>query len=135
MIGKCSRRTGYLTVVEKAVRSTIKEMAYPRLLINTEKTVRATTKFRRTVTGLTLANDGRVTIGKRRKRQLHAAVFNAGKGKVEPERLQRLAGHLAFVNSVEPEFLNVLRRRYSDELVTRIMKFVVFQRLGTDQPH
>lgn len=127
-----AKRTGHLTVVEKNVRLTLKEIDFPRLKVNATKTVRATTKFRRVVTGLTLANDGRVTVGKRRKRLLHAAVHKASLNALTAEQMQRLAGHLAFVNSVEPEFLEALGRRYGAELIARLLKFVVFKRLGKD---
>jgi hypothetical protein len=67
-------RTGYLKDVVKNVRYVLKNLSYPRLRINNDKTVVATTKYRRNVTGLVLANDGRVTIGRHRKRVLHAMI-------------------------------------------------------------
>lgn len=110
-------RTGHLTGVIKTVKRTLRDLTTPKLRINERKTVHATRKYHRGVTGLTLSNDGRVTIGKKKKRHLHAAVYSALNGKLNDENLQSLCGQLAFVNSVEPEFIDVLRRRYGPEII------------------
>ncbi|TXM72834.1 RNA-directed DNA polymerase [Methylobacterium sp. WL69] len=113
-------RTGYLHDVMKIVRETMRAIPYPRLKINPDKTTYVTTKYRRSVTGLTLSNDGRVTIGWRKKRELHAAVHNAKLDKLNAKGLQALAGYLAFVQSVEPSFLSVLRNKYGTEIIMKI---------------
>jgi RNA-directed DNA polymerase len=115
-------RTGYLTGVVKAVAKVIRGLEYPKLEINAEKTTYITTKYHRTVTGLTLTNDGRVTIGRDQKRRLHAAVHQALFIKVSSDDLTSLAGMLAYVNSVEPDFLTVLRRKYGGEAISRIQR-------------
>lgn len=118
-------RTGYLNGVQEAVRAAIHGLAFPKLAINERKTNYATRKYSRRVTGLVLANDGRVTIGRDRKRIVSAAVCNAQRGMVPREQLQVLAGVLAHINAVEPEFLDVLRRRYGTEIVATIQRTVV----------
>jgi len=113
-------RTGYLNSVTKSVASVIRQLPYPKLELNAEKTTCVTPKYHRLVTGLTLANDGRVTIGRDRKRKLHAAVHRAATCWPQTEELQRLCGMLAIVKSVEPAFIRVLERRYGRETVERI---------------
>jgi len=121
-------RAGYLKNVQKNVVSIIKNLDYPKLRINHDKTTYITSKYHRSVTGLTLSNDSRVTIGRDRKRELSAAVHHASQGKLSLDRLQQLAGFLAFVNSVEPEFIDVLRRRYGANAVKEIQKTVLIGR-------
>lgn len=117
-------RTGYLNGVMKTVASTIRGMRYPKVSINRKKTTHVTRKFGRTVTGLTLSNDGRVTIGRQSKRKLHAAVYNFKSGKLSEDEAQIAAGMLAYVNAVEPTFLNVLREKYGADIVLRLQKSV-----------
>jgi retron-type reverse transcriptase len=105
-------RTGYFKNVERVVKSALREIEYPRLKINQEKTTFVTTKFHRFVTGLTLANDGRVTIGRERKRRIRAEVHHFCLGKLDEDQVLRLSGTLAFVNAVEPAFLTVLDAKY-----------------------
>ncbi|MBN7806456.1 retron St85 family RNA-directed DNA polymerase [Agrobacterium rosae] len=113
-------RSWNLVDVEKTVKRALREIAYPRLQLHPDKTIHVTKKFSRTVTGLVLANDGRVTIGKRRKRAIHAATHSASLGRLDDRQMQKLAGMLAFVHSVEPAFMGVLERRYGSETIMRL---------------
>ncbi|TGR29100.1 MULTISPECIES: retron St85 family RNA-directed DNA polymerase [unclassified Mesorhizobium] len=115
-------RTGHLVNVEKAVRTVIKAIRRPKLTINEDKTQRITTKFGRHVTGLTLTNDGEVSVGHERKRQLHAAVHRALHGKLDVIELGKLKGILGFVNSAEPEFIVTLRKKYGSKIIDSIQK-------------
>ncbi|MDX8524830.1 retron St85 family RNA-directed DNA polymerase [Mesorhizobium sp. MSK_1335] len=116
-------RLGHLRDVEKTVRQTLKGLHFPRLKINEDKTTYITAKFGRRVTGLTLTNDGKVSIGHVRKRLLHAQVHRASRDMLNDGELMELKGMLGFVNSVEPSFLDVLRRRYGLATVVRVQRF------------
>jgi RNA-directed DNA polymerase len=118
-------RTGYLNGVLTTVSAALRSISYPRLSINKKKTTHVTRKYGRSVTGLTLANDGRVTIGWENKRKLHAAVHQAKLNRFDQEKLQIVAGMLAYVNSVEPEFVDVLRKKYGADIILAIQKTVV----------
>ncbi|NEK16199.1 retron St85 family RNA-directed DNA polymerase [Rhizobium leguminosarum] len=116
-------RTGHLVNVEKMVRSTLEGLKYPKLAINDEKTTRVTRKYGRKVTGLTLTNDGQVSIGHKRKRLLHSQVHKASLNQLDVDEMVALKGMLGFVNSAEPQFLKVLTRRYGEGVLTRIRRF------------
>jgi RNA-directed DNA polymerase len=115
-------RVGHLSKVEKTLRRAIKEMKSPRLRINEDKTVLATKKYRRTVTGLILSNDGDVSIGRERKKAIRAAVHHASKGKLSEDERAQLGGLLAFVQNVEPSFLIRLTARYGEDVIKYIKK-------------
>jgi hypothetical protein len=107
-----AKRAHNLVGVERAVRRIIREVASPRLRLNEEKTVLATKKFRRVVTGLVLADEGEVSLGRDRKRDIRAALHHYTLGRLNGPETARLAGLLAFVNAVEPTFLTRLVDRY-----------------------
>lgn len=113
-------RTGHLNSVDGVLKAIIHDTKSPELTINPGKTVLATKKYRRVVTGLILANDGRVTIGRDRKRNIRSAIFNALSGSRRAEEIQQLVGFLAFINSVEPEFFCKLQKKYGDDFVERL---------------
>ena len=115
-----AERSWNLVDIERIVNRALREIAYPRLQLHPDKTTHVTKKFSRSVTGLILANDGRVTIGKTRKRTLHAATHAASQGRLNDRQLQKLAGMLAFVHAVEPDFIAVLQRRYGFETIARL---------------
>lgn len=120
-----ARRTGYLTGVRKILNRAIASIEFPKLTVNADKTVLATKKYKRMVTGLILTNDHKVSIGYARKRGLRAALHNYKYGKLSLREQARLAGMLAFVNAAEPNFLNVLREKYGDELIDALKKLRV----------
>lgn len=115
-------RTGYLTGVIKQVARVIRTLDSPMLDLNVKKTVCATKKYRRSITGLILSNDGRVTIGRDKKRSTRAAVHRAVRGLLTASELQILAGTLAYINAVEPAFLGVLKNKYGSIEVEKIQR-------------
>lgn len=117
-----TNRTHLLDEVEVAVKQICSGLEYPRLILNQEKRVHASKATSRRVTGLVLSNEGSVSIGHERKRQLHAAVHHFKLGKLNAEETTSLAGTLAFVHSVEPEFLHALTRRYGKRVVKNLLK-------------
>lgn len=121
-------RTGHLVNVERIVRATIRSISHPKLKINDDKTTRVTRKYGRRVTGLTLTNDGSVSIGRERKRIIHAAVNRASKGELDLSSLGELKGWLGFANSVEPNFIITLRKKYGNETIDYIQKFHIPKR-------
>ena len=113
-------RAGYLRDVNRQVKRVLKESEFPKIRLNESKTNFITGKYKRVVTGLVLANDGRVTIGREVKRTLHASVHNALMGKLSSQQLRSLGGRLAFASSIEPDFVAKLRERYGWEIFQHI---------------
>ena len=99
------------------IQAELLNLAYPRLQLNDQKTVRSSRKFRRSVTGLVLANQGYVSLGRERKRLISAMLHRFVKGGLSEEERMRLAGLLSFVHDVEPTFLQRLERRYTVGMV------------------
>lgn len=108
-------RTGYLTSVDPILRSVLRKMSAPKLSINEEKTVLATLKYKRQVTGLILTLDKRVSLGRERKRQLRAAIHHYVNGKLSKRKCVELAGTLAFAKDMEPEFYTRMERVYGKD--------------------
>lgn len=107
-----AERTGYLNSVERILRSTLVEIGTPKLRINESKTVTATKKYRRQITGLILTNDNRVSIGRERKRTLRATIDHFKRGNLDIDQTVKLAGQMAFAKDVEPEFYTRMERTY-----------------------
>jgi RNA-directed DNA polymerase len=101
------------------LRTELRRLSYPKLKLNEPKTVFTSKKFRRSVTGLVLANQGYVSLGRERKRLLSAMVHRFSVGRLNGRERTRLAGFLAFAQDVEPMFLQRLEKRYSVEVVNQ----------------
>jgi RNA-directed DNA polymerase len=113
-------RTGFLNVVPRVLQETLSRMEYPKLKINADKTVVATSKYRRVVTGLVLSNDGRITIGRDKKRLIRSALHRASCGELSGEEAGKLAGYLAYVKSVEPEYFAAVLDRYGVDIISKL---------------
>jgi len=116
-------RTGHLINVKRQVSRIIRTIEYPNLDLNDEKTTYVTKKFHRTITGLTVANDGRITIGRDEKRRINAGVHNAANGTLSAEKMRALGGQLAYIQSVEPDFMQKLRVKYGGDTLKLIAQF------------
>lgn len=103
--------------VEKA----LEDQTSPRLRINEGKTIFTSKKRRRMVTGLVLTSEKRISIGRKKKREIRALCFQFKSGALNSERLSYLRGYLSFVSSVEPEFINSLWKKYGADTMQKIV--------------
>jgi RNA-directed DNA polymerase len=118
-----SNRPDHLKSVLPYVRDVIHRASYPTLTINEKKTVYTSKKYRRTVTGLVLSSEGRVSLGRERKREIRAMMHRFVLQKLNLEECARLRGILAFVQDVEPSFLRSLEDHYSKGQVDQVRLF------------
>jgi RNA-directed DNA polymerase len=88
----------------------------PTLVINDGKTAFSSRKRRRLAAGLVLTSDRKISIGRPKKRELRAQVFQLKNGTLPPERRASLRGWIAYVRSVEPSFIEALQRKYALDL-------------------
>lgn len=116
------QRAGMLKDMIKEVERAIRRIDKPKLSVNAKKTTFVTAATKRSVTGIVLANDGSVGIGRERKRLLSSRVHHAIIDEMAREDLQKLAGELAFVNVVEPSFIEWLKNKYGYENIDMIKK-------------
>ncbi|UHS63482.1 RNA-directed DNA polymerase [Agrobacterium vaccinii] len=125
-----AQRTGFLTGVPKALERIVKDLRSPRLKINHDKTVLATKKYKRMVTGLILTNDGSVSLGQQRKRNIRAGVHRWTLGVLSNADICRLAGHLSFAEDIEPAFISRLANKYGAQAIADIKRAYLQQ--GSD---
>jgi hypothetical protein len=110
-----------LREMESEVRALIEMTNSPRLQFNDSKRGIYQRGMKQMVTGLILTPDGYVSIGRARKRLISAGVHRIKKnGFAEEGQVQNIRGWIAFANSVEPEFVRRLEKRYG-EIVKQIL--------------
>lgn len=107
--------------VYKYVQTLLEEIAYPKLAINPDKTVFTSKKYQRQLTGLILTNDGKVSLGREKKRMIRAMANNYCEGKLESNLHGRLKGFLAFAHSIEPKFVLKIKAAMGEEAYMRLL--------------
>ncbi|WP_289097653.1 retron St85 family RNA-directed DNA polymerase [uncultured Pseudoalteromonas sp.] len=92
------------------------------LKLNRRKTVFASKAHNRHVTGVTIANDGKLSIGRERKRYIKHLVHQYILKNLESNEIYHLKGLLAFSSHIEPVFLRRLEIKYSKEVLKSIFE-------------
>lgn len=108
---------GVLSNLEKQLPKLISHNCDIPLKINDGKTVHASKKNGRRITGLNITPQGTISIGLSRKKLLRAQIYRFSKGVLDEEMTQSLKGYLAYLASVEPEHLIRLSSFYGIELL------------------
>jgi retron-type reverse transcriptase len=107
-----TNRKGALFAVPNFIRKTLKAIDHPSLLVNDNKTVFSSKAHNRHVTGITLANDGKLSIGRSKKRSIRTQVFLFSASKLSAEEARSLQGYISFARSVDADFYKALLSKY-----------------------
>lgn len=116
-ISMSSEKAGVLESAEVRVRQRVLANELPTLTFNEKKRVAVGRGTAMRITGLTLSNQGEVTVGRTRKRGVRAGVRKFLSVPFEDVEFERLKGELAFVLDVEPGFANILMRTYGKKVM------------------
>jgi RNA-directed DNA polymerase len=101
-----------LRTVLEDLKDDLRRHKSPTLQINDAKTIFVSRKARKIVTGLVVTPDGKISLGRKRKRFIRSQIFRRSRGELRPDEISALQGMLAYAGSVEPSFLESLRRKY-----------------------
>jgi hypothetical protein len=107
--------------VISAVRKSISVSIVNSLELNDDKTFIASKARTRRVTGLILTNDGRVSLGRDRKRLISAMIDWEKKGKLSKADGAILRGLLAYSYGAEPTFIESLSRKYGKTTINALL--------------
>ena len=115
-----SRRRNILTDIYDELHAYLESGHQPTLTLNEAKTLFASKKRNRVVTGLVLSTEGKVSIGRRRKRWIKSLTHKYKLGQLSSLDVSYLRGYLAHVHAVEPKFLSCLKKKYGWRTIKRI---------------
>jgi hypothetical protein len=104
------------------VRRTLQVARNTSIRINDEKTILASSKTARRVTGLVITPENKISLGRERKRLISAMVHHTYLRRLEAGDWPKLAGLLAFAADAEPAFVRRLQTKYSVDLIQRILQ-------------
>jgi len=93
-----------------------------QLKINRNKTVFSSRAHNRHVTGITLTNDNKISLGRSRKRYIKHLVHKFILGKLSLSEKQYLGGLLNFSQYIEPSFISSLELKYSKDIILFLRK-------------
>lgn len=104
-----------LNDVHEYVIGVCASIKYPRVDLNTDKTVYASRKHHRQLTGLVLSNSGTASLGREKKRLLRAMTHRYSLGNLAEDECSHLRGWIAFALSIDKQFVQSLRTMVGED--------------------
>jgi len=111
---------GALFALPDLVRSLLATELKGYISINEAKTVFTSKAHNRHVTGVTLTNDNKLSIGRNRKRYISSLIHKYGLGQLPEEEIEHLRGLLAFASDIEPAFIERMEIKYAKSLLDQL---------------
>ncbi|KMW73211.1 DNA polymerase [Photorhabdus luminescens subsp. luminescens] len=111
-----------LRTVPVMIEALLKKIFNKALKINHGKTVSSSKAHNRHVTGVTLSNEGNLSLGRERKRFIKHLINQYKYGLLDEADIAYLRGLLAFANHIEPDFIGRVNNKYSIELMERLRR-------------
>lgn len=118
-----TNKQGVLFELPSLVVRICREIDYPTLKINADKTVFSSKGRNRHVTGLVLTNDDKISLGHEKKRYVRSLIYKYSLGGMSSDEIYSLKGMLAFAKHVEPSFYQSVVRKYGEAVVGSIVSF------------
>lgn len=108
-----------VSLAELHVRGVVSDHRRPLLRLNEEKTRHLSRAGHREVTGLVITPNGKVSLGRERKRQIRTMIYLALVKKLNVSEVERLKGLIAFASDAEPDFIATLSKKFEIDVAAR----------------
>jgi retron-type reverse transcriptase len=114
-----------LNKVESFVFEVLKEIDYPKLIVNKKKTKHTSKGRGISVTGIVLTPEGKLSLGRERKRVIRSTIHYFLNQKLSYKEVQKLNGMLAFTHDIEPEFIENMKLKYGVDFLIKIKNYLI----------
>ena len=109
-------------IITTALNKTLKSLEYPKLRLNNKKQKSVSLKSRVTITGLNITSEHKVSLGRKKKKDIRAMIDHYVKGTFPKHKINELSGWLALANAVDNNFFKSMQTKYTPERIASIMQ-------------
>ena len=113
---------GALFSIPGIVETLLKNIYQGDISLNKDKTIFSSKAHNRHITGITLSNDNKLSIGRYKKRVLSSKIHYYSLGHLNEDEIQKLKGELAFSFYIEPELKSRFIRKYGSECLGKLVR-------------
>ncbi|HAT1888590.1 TPA: RNA-directed DNA polymerase [Legionella pneumophila] len=117
-----SRSKFEIADLEKEILNISSKMNFPKLKLNKRKEKYCSFKNRVSITGLNITPDHKISIGRKKKREISSMIHHFKLGKLSKDKMNRLRGWLSYCKAVENSFLDKMKIKYSEDTILEILK-------------
>lgn len=90
------------------------------ITVNEVKTIFSSKAHNRHITGITITNENKLSIGRQKKRYISSLIHRFSVRELDQENIKYLQGLLAFCLNVEPDFFERMKKKYSAEIINAV---------------
>jgi RNA-directed DNA polymerase len=112
-----------LFIIPRLVKKQLKELYLGDIKVNQSKTIFSSKKHNRHVTGITLSNNGELSIGRDKKRKISATIHKFTLGLLPEKEVPYLQGLIAHASHIEPDFYERMSKKYGAANLEKIRVF------------
>lgn len=112
---------GILFTIPPLVKELLKNIFNSRISINNSKTAFSSMAHNRHVTGITITNEGYISLGRDRKRYIKHLVHQYNNNHLKISDIHHLKGLLSFAKHIEPRFIASLEKKYTPLAIQKIL--------------
>ncbi|NAX35879.1 reverse transcriptase domain-containing protein, partial [Vibrio sp. V29_P1S30P107] len=105
------------------VRKVLKKEFGARLVLNESKTVFSSKAHNRHVTGVTLTNNNKISLGRDKKRYISSLIHKFKLGLLDQEDIYHLQGLISYAKHIEVRFLRNMSLKYGANVLDSIRKY------------
>lgn len=107
--------------IERAILAAKRNIPHLSIRLNRQKTATLSRKYNRTVAGVVITPDHKLSIGRDRKREIRSLIHKWISGSLDPERVLYLRGLVAFGIDVEPSLKMRLMTKYGAKAIDDLL--------------
>ncbi|MBM2291435.1 retron St85 family RNA-directed DNA polymerase [Sulfitobacter pseudonitzschiae] len=117
-----ANKSDQLNNLEVRIADAKRKIPHLSIRLNRQKTAYLSKKYHRSITGVVITPDHKLSVGRSRKREIRALVHRWINGKLDPIEVSYMRGLIAFARDIEPKFEVALRAKYGPQRIEEILR-------------
>ena len=105
------------------IKKALKSLYNNEIKINSLKTIFSSKAHNRHVTGVTLSNDGKISIGREAKRNISVKIHHFSQNLLEADAVFQLKGHFSHATFIEPLFKIQMINKYGFKVIEKLIMY------------
>lgn len=115
-----TNKKNILFTMPKIVSEILKSETYGLININHRKTVFSSKAHNRHITGVTLSNQNRLSLGRYKKRLISSMIHKFSHDQLDHKEAMHLHGLLSHASHIEPAFFSRMEKKYGTKVISRL---------------
>lgn len=108
--------------IPKLISDQLRLLFKGQLSLNETKTKFSSKKFNRHITGVTITNNNKLSVGRDRKRKISAMIHRFSKSELNEKEIEKLKGYFAFANYIDQDFYAQMEKKYTKIVINDLVK-------------